>query len=164
MSTVTPAELVEAFIDGFQQSGGAPYYVSDTVTGHPRKFVVEHSGSAAGIWIYAWNLTHGGRPSLPDEYRIQMTSVESPLDLNPNGHTVLMGYYSDLRVFVGFDLSKHRNFAVGSPSVQINVDAIHQALQTGLSFHFKSNDEIAVGVRPDQFLSRNLNLYFNKCG
>lgn len=153
MSTVTPAELVEVFIDGFQQSGGAPYYISDSVTGHPRKFVVESSGSAVDIWIYAWNLTHGGRTSLPDEYRIQMTSVESPLDLNPNGHTVLMGYYSDLRVFAGFDLSKHRNFTVGSPSIQINIDAIHQALQKGLSFHSKSNDEIAVGVRPDQLLN-----------
>ncbi len=153
MSTVTPAELVEAFVDGFQQSGGSAYYVSDTVTGHPRKFVVERYGNTVDVWIYAWNLTHGGRPGLPDEYRIQMTSVESPLELNPNGHTVLMGYYSDLRVFAGFDLSKHKNFTVGSPSVQINIHAIHQALQRGLSLHSKSNDEIAIGVRSDQLLN-----------
>ncbi|MFN5474519.1 MAG: HNH endonuclease, partial [Pseudanabaena sp.] len=39
-----------------------------------------------------------------------------------------------------------------SPSVQIGISAIHSALQNGLSFVTKDNDEIAIGVRPDQFL------------
>lgn len=153
MPPVQPSELVDAFVDGFQQSGGAAYYLSDSAKGHPRKFVVEHSGNVVDVWIYAWNLTHGGHPRPLEEFRIQMTSVVSPLDLNPAGHTVLMGYYSDLRVFAGFDLSKHRNFTAGSPSVQVHIDALHQALQSGFSFHSKGNDEIAVGVRPDQLLN-----------
>ena len=120
---------------------------------HPGQFIIEHSGNGFSAWVYAWNLTHGGRDTLPDEYRIQMTSVDSPLGLNPEGYTVLMGYYSDLRMFAGFDLAKHRTFTAGSPSVQIDIGALHKALQTGLSFHRKSNDEIAVGVRPDQLLN-----------
>lgn len=151
MSPVKPSELVDAFVDGFQHSGGAAYYLSDS--GHPRKFIVEHSGNVVDVWVYAWNLTHGGHTRSPDEFRIQMTSVDSPLDLNPTGYTVLMGYYSDLRVFAGFDLSKHSIFTAGSPSVQVHIDALHQALQTGFSFHSKGNDEIAVGVRPDQLLN-----------
>ncbi|MDH3976312.1 MAG: HNH endonuclease, partial [Deltaproteobacteria bacterium] len=96
-------------------------------------------------------------PSLPDEYRIQMTSVSSPLPKNPDGLTVLMGYHPDLRMFAGFDLNKHSTFTAGSPSVQIDITAIHAALQHGLSFTIKDNDEIAIGVRPDQFLSYCLN-------
>lgn len=153
MPPVSASELVNSFFDGFQQSGGAAYYVSDSVQGHPRRFVFEYYGGVADVWVYAWNLTHGGRDSLPDEFRIQMTSVDSPIALNPNGFTVLMGYHADLRVFAGFDLSKHIGFTAGSPSVQINISALHQALQAGLSFHSKSNDEIAVGVRPDQLVN-----------
>lgn len=86
-----------------------------------------------------------------------MTSVSSPLPRNPNGLTVLMGYYPNLRMFAGFDLEKHSTFTAGSPSVQIGITAIHAALQNGLSFTTKENDEIAIGVRPDQFLSYCLN-------
>lgn len=153
MPPVTPTELVSAFLDGFQQSGGAGYFIADEARTHPRQFIVEHSGNGFSAWVYAWNLTHGGRATLPDEYRIQMTSVDSPLALNPDGYTVLMGYHSDLRMFAGFDLDTHRTFTAGSPSVQIDIGALHQALQTGLSFHRKSNDEIAVGVRPDQLVN-----------
>jgi putative restriction endonuclease len=56
-------------------------------------------------------------------------------------------------MFAGFDLAKHRVFTTGSPSIQININTLHQALQTGLSFHTKTNDEIAVGVRPDQLVN-----------
>ncbi len=86
-----------------------------------------------------------------------MTSVSSPLPGNPNGLTALMGYYPDLKVFTGFDLEKHSTFTAGSPSVQIDISAIHAALQDGLSFITKDNNEIAIGIRPDQFLNYCLN-------
>lgn len=103
--------------------------------------------------MYAWTLTHGGRPSLPDEYRIQMTTVTSPLSLNPKGYTVLLGYEPNLKMFGGFDLRRHHRFTTGSPSVQIDIKCIHKAMQDGLAFDRKDNDEIAVGIRPDQILS-----------
>ncbi|MDH3997400.1 MAG: HNH endonuclease, partial [Desulfuromonadales bacterium] len=92
-------------------------------------------------------------PSLPDEYRIQMTSVITPLQLNPRGYTVLLGYFQDLNVFAGFDIQRHRTFSTGSPSVQIDIGALHQALQYGLSFQRKNNQEIAIGIRPDQLFT-----------
>ena len=91
--------------------------------------------------------------TLRDEYRIQMTSVDSPLRMNPFGYTVLIGYEPSLKMFAGFDLAKHHTFTSGSPSVQISIISLRKALQDGLAFHRKDNNEIAVGIRPDQFMT-----------
>jgi putative restriction endonuclease len=157
MPAVSPSSLVEQILNAIQQSGGVSAYTSESVRIHPRKFVVNFQSVTYTLWVYIWTLTHGGRASLPDEYRIQMTSVTSPLPLNPAGLTVLMGYYPDLEMFAGFDLIRHRIFTEGSPSVQIDLSAIHSALQNGLSFVTKENGEVAVGVRPDQFMNYCLN-------
>jgi len=86
-----------------------------------------------------------------------MTSVGSPLPLNTNGYTVLLGYHEDLKVFVGFDLDSHRTFTEGSPSIQLNISLTHDALQNGFGFTTKDNLEVVVGVRPDQLLTYVLN-------
>jgi putative restriction endonuclease len=80
-----------------------------------------------------------------------MTTVTSPLAMNPNGPTVLIGFEPDSRMFAGFDVRRHQTFTKGSPSVQIDITKVKDALQHGLTFDRKSNDEIAVGIRPDQF-------------
>ena len=159
MPAVQPRVIVDRIVEAIQESGGVAAYVSETVRTHPRKFVFSLSGNTYSLWVYIWTLTFGGRDNLPDEYRIQMTAVSSPLQKNtdPNGLTVLMGYHPDLKMFAGFDLTKHSIFTTGSPSVQIGLSAIHSALQNGLSFVTKNNDEIAIGVRPDQFLNYCLN-------
>ena len=157
MPAVQPREFINAIIDAVQQSGGVGVYASDSDRVHPRKFIVTYNGDVFSLWVYIWTLTHGGRPSLLDEYRIQMTTVHSPLPLNPDGYTVLLGYYPDLSMFAGFDLQRHKTFSVGSPSVQIDIHTIHDALTSGLAFSVKENDEIAVGVRPDQLLDYVLN-------
>ena len=159
MPAISARAIVDRIIEAIQESGGVAAYVSETVKKNPRKFVFSFSKRTYSLWIYIWTLTRGGRRNLPDEYRIQMTSVSSPLQKNPDldGLTVLMGYHPDLKMFAGFDLTKHSTFTTGSPSVQIGLPAIHSALQNGLSFVTKSNDEIAIGVRPDQFLDYCLN-------
>jgi putative restriction endonuclease len=157
MPAVSPKLLVNKIIESIQESCGKSAYVSEKVTTNPRKFLVSYAGKTYSLWVYIWTLTPGGRPNLPDEYRIQMTSVSSPLSKNPDGLTVLMGYKENLNVFAGFDLVKHDTFTVGSPSVQIDISALNAALQNGLSFTTKSNDEIAIGVRSDNFLTYCLN-------
>ncbi len=86
-----------------------------------------------------------------------MTSVRAPLPANPTpepfGHTVLIGYFPDLQVFAGFDFQRHRTFSEGSPSVQIDLPTLRQALQDGLAFDRKENNEIVIGVRPDQLVA-----------
>ena len=137
MPAVSPKIIVNELIEAIQQSGGVASYISENVKTHPRKFNIGHAGNMFSLWVYVWTLTPGGRPSLPDEYRIQMTSAAAPLQTNPDGLTVLLGYYPDLKIFAGFDLMKHKIFTPGSPSVQIDISAIHSALQNGLSFWAK---------------------------
>ncbi|TWT46208.1 hypothetical protein RAS1_26570 [Phycisphaerae bacterium RAS1] len=56
-------------------------------------------------------------------------------------------------MFAGFDIQRHRVFTPGSTSAQIDIRIVQAALQAGLAFDRKENDEIAVGVRPDQLLA-----------
>ena len=153
MPAVSPSDLIDAILRAIQKSGGSGFYTSESPATHPREFLIQCGEDTISLWVYIWTLTHGGRSFLPDEYRIQMTTVRSPLPINPSGHTVLLGYHADLDVFAGFDIDKHRTFTAGSPSVQVNIGAIHTASGDGLAFSRKDNEEIAVGIRPDQFLN-----------
>lgn len=156
MPAVSPLQLVNAILDAIEQSGETGVLVTNERE-HPRRFAVSGPLGPMDLWVYAWTLTFGGRPSLPDEYRIQMTSVSSPLSLNPAAPTVLIGYEPNLKVFAGFDLERHRTFTTGSPSVQIDMTALRQALQDGFAFHRKDNAEIAVAFRPDHFMAYTRN-------
>jgi len=157
MPAISPRELVEAVNDAIQQSGYSAALTSPVRT-HPRKFIISSpDGDSVSLWVYGWTLTFGGRPSLPNEYRIQMTTVTSPLAMNPAGHTVLLGYEPVSKMFAGFDLTRHSAFTTGSPSVQIDIQSVRDALQYGLTFNRKTNNEIAVGIRPDQFMNYALN-------
>jgi putative restriction endonuclease len=157
MPAISPKLMVNRIIDAIQQSGGSAAFMSQSSRGHPREFVINYLGQRFSLWVYIWTVTHGGRPSLPDEYRIQKTGVTSPMLENPHGLTVIMGYYPDLNMFAGFDFTKHHIFTPGSPSAQINMSAINLALQNGLSFSIKDNEDIAIGVRPDQFINYCMN-------
>lgn len=158
MPAISPTELVNSILDAVQQSGGSGVYTSPSLQTHPRKFAVQYLDRSFSIWIYVWTLTHGGGSARPEnEYRIQLTTVQPPLELNPSGYTLLLGYYPDLEIFAGFNIKEHLQFTAGSPSIQIGFDALQKALQNGLSFYQRTNDEIAVGVRPDQFLNYALN-------
>lgn len=157
MPAIQPKEIVEALLLAIEESGYSAVLISLIQT-HPRRFtVIAPDGQQAIVSVYIWTLTFGGRKSLPNEYRIQMTSVKSPLAVATDGPTVLLGYDPDLRLFAGFDLVRHRTFTSGSPSVQIDREELKKAEVEGLSFHRKSNDEIAVGIRPDQLMNYALN-------
>ncbi|MDD5750356.1 MAG: HNH endonuclease signature motif containing protein [Candidatus Pacebacteria bacterium] len=157
MAAIQPQQLIQSIKDAVQESGYSSILVSSERS-HPRKFVVTSPDESEILtWIYIWTLTPGGRPHLENEYRIQMTTVRSPLEINPSGPTVLMGYEPSLNMFAGFDLGRHQVFTTGSPSVQIDIRTIRKAIQDGLSFDRKDNGEIAIGIRPDQFISYILN-------
>ena len=140
-----------AILDAISECGAIGLPIPSSAA-HPRVYLVAQSSGETSFWVYCWNLTHGGRKSLPDEYRIQMTTVESPLPMNPGGRTILLGYEPDREVFAGFDLERHRTFTSGSPSVQVSISTLNGCLQDGLAFQTKSNDEIAIGVRGDHLL------------
>lgn len=156
MPAASPNELADALEEAFTESN-AIAVLNSPAREQPRKLLVKHQDEVLSVWIYIWTLTHGGRQTLPDEYRVQMTGVEPPLIPNPEGFTLLMGLEPDTGAFAGFDLTQHTNFTIGSPSVQINLGCVHQALQDGIAFTRKSNNEIAIGVRADQMLHYTLN-------
>lgn len=156
MPAAAPEELIAGINDAISESGYSSQIVSP-IRRQPRRFIITGQNAPQALTIYAWTLTFGGRPSLRNEYRIQMTSVESPLQLGINGPTVLIGYEPTLNLFAGFDLERHRIFTTGSPSVQIDIQALRRAEIEGLSFHRKSNEEIAVGIRPDMLMAYAMN-------
>ena len=151
MPAATKKEIDSAILEAISESGGIGLLVKKD-TPHPRIFAVSKFDASLELWAYVWTLTHGGRPSLPNEFRIQMTTISSPLPLNPNGPTVLLGYDPNLKMFAGFDIQRHKEFTQGSPSIQINIQAVRQALQDGISINRKSNEELAIGIRPDHLL------------
>src|SRR3954471_16983755 len=112
------AKLIDAVVRALEESGASAVPVS-ALDDNPRKLMVQAGQSAFEVWIYIWTVTYGGYPRSADEYRIQMTRVSSPLQINPSGYTILTGYEPELAVFAGFDLDKHLIFEPGSPSIQI---------------------------------------------
>ena len=157
MPATQPEVLVDAIVDAIQESGQSGILISG-LRQHPRKFLVTmRDGGETYLFVYAWTLTHGGRTRLPDEYRIQMTSVSSPLQISGEGPTVLLGFEPNLKMFAGFDLTRHSTFTTGSPSVQIDIRVVRKAVDDGIAFDRKSNNEIAIGIRSDQLLNYAVN-------
>lgn len=157
MPAVSAPQLVKAITNAFDE-GDASSVLLSPAQGNPRRFVVQHGRNTFEVWIYVWTLTHGGGAARPqNEYRIQLTGVQAPLALNPHGPTLLIGYEANTQCFAGFDLRKHQSFSTRSPSIQIPITTLNDALQYGFSFTTKGNDEIAIGIRPDQFLAYCLN-------
>lgn len=149
--------LLKSVTDALAESDASTVLISSSRK-NPRRFVVQAGQSMFELWVYIWTLTHGGGAARPkNEYRIQITGIQPPLDLNPSGPTILIGYEPNLNCFSGFDLDKHRIFSTRSPSIQIPITTLHSALQNGFSFVTKGNEEIAIGFRPDQFLAYALN-------
>src|ERR1700683_1912542 len=130
MPAVPPKILVKETIDALSDSHAQAALLSPVRT-HPRRFRVITDTGSFDLWIYIWTITHGGATRSAEEYRIQMTTVRPPLAINPNGITLLLGWYPELRVFAGFDIRRHINFSRGSNSVQISLAALEQALNFG---------------------------------
>lgn len=152
------SDLAATILRSFEESGVSAVLISSPAERHPRRFLVPVGGELVEFWIYAWTLTHGGGVKRPaDEYRIQMTSVASPLGMNPAGPTLLLGYEPGSGCFAGFDVRKHRVFAGRSPSIQIPITTVRAAAQNGFAFAVKGNEEIAIGLRAEQLLSYALN-------
>lgn len=156
MPAVPPEVIVREIISACQLAGYQAAVDPTSIRRNPRKFRIASSDHEVfSLWVYVWTLTPGGRVSLPNEYRIQMTSVDSPLGLcpDPDGITLVMGYEPNIRAFAGFDLNLHRAFTPGSPSIQVQIDTIRASLSCGIAFEKKTNDEIALGIRKDCFLN-----------
>lgn len=161
MAGLPAVELTQSILNALSDCNASPVLLSSPVR-NPRRVIVQTDPDAIELWIYVWTLTHGGGHVRPmNEYRIQLTGVDPPLPINPNGFTILTGYEPNSRCFAGFDIRRHKIFSPKSPSIQIPITALHTALQYGLSFVRKANKEIAIGFRSDQFMTyaRNADIF-----
>jgi putative restriction endonuclease len=156
MPKLPSSQLVSAVLDAIRESGCSGQLASPAGS-NPRRIVVVGPTGGFNLSVYIWTLTPGGRVKLPNEFRIQITGVQSPLEISEDGPTVMVGYDPASRLFAGFDLVRHRVFTPGSSSVQIDVTELRGAETDGLIFQRKTNDEIAVGIRSDMFIAYCLN-------
>ena len=163
MPSIPRSELTRRLLLAFEDSGASVQLLSSETT-NPRRILVEFQGKSVVVLAYLWTLTFGGRRSLPNEYRIQMTGVQSPLCRNTDGPTLLLGFEGVYETFAGFDVSKHTVFTEGSPSVQIDIDVVRQARTIGMAFQRKSNGEVVCGICPDHMLAYTLSDGIYDCG
>jgi len=109
---------------------------------------VVRQGQSINVRCYVWNVSHGGGIARPrSEYRVQITGVSSFQNLTDEV-TLVLGFWRDASVFVGFDHRHHMAFGF-SPSIQIKESALREAYENGLSLYKRGNGEVAVAVRPD---------------
>lgn len=120
---------------------------------HPFRLKIQRDEVSHIMRIYVWKLTHGGGARRPkDEYRIQITSVEQFKE-EPDGKTLILGWWNESEVFVGFDFNKHKDPLGNSPSIQIREAALKKAHVEGIAACPKNNKEIAIAFRPDYFIT-----------
>jgi putative restriction endonuclease len=83
----------------------------------PVRYEIANGDETQILRVYIWNLTHGGESRPLNEYRIQV-KVDR-FEEESNSKTLILGYYDDLSVFAGFDISKHIGKPGWSASMQI---------------------------------------------
>jgi putative restriction endonuclease len=124
---------------------------------HPARYQIyrDDENNNETVRIYIWNLTHGGGAArAADEYRIQITGIASEngsqqFFAEPDGKTVILGWWQEIGVFAGFDYSFHSGPLGNSPSIQIREAALRNAHANGFAAHNKGNGELAIAFRPD---------------
>ena len=122
---------------------------------HPARYQVYKDEKSFRVKIYIWNLTHGGGTMrAADEYRIQITALPEPTGSQQfipeiGGKTLILGWWSEIGVFAGFDYNFHKAPLGSSPSIQIRENALHAAHRNGFAPHNRGNGELAIAFRSD---------------
>ncbi len=143
--------LLERIAEAVYASGWSLLY-GESVAVLPFELRMFKEDESYPLLIYIWNLTHGGGSARPrNEYRIQMTGVDSALRFTTGYKTLLLGWHESLEVFVGFDVRKHGRSISRSPSIQVHLETIKKAKRDQIAFQRKGNDEIAVAFLPGLF-------------
>jgi putative restriction endonuclease len=157
MPQLPKPELIERVRDAVQQSDWHVLF-EPALTEHPFRLRVFDKERRLSLLVYIWTITHGGGRRRPQrEYRIQLTGVSPPLKISRDYVTLLLGWYEELQVFAGFDVTKHTTFSTRSPSIQIHLDTLERAAEQGFGLQTKGNDEIAVAFRSDLLMEYVVN-------
>ncbi len=148
MAKLGKEELFDLVIGAVRNCGWQVVRLS-ALNQHPLRFKMFKDEEGLLVRAYIWNISHGGGAARPaDEYRIQITGVDQFRE-EPDGKTVILGWWDEAGVFAGFDFRFHRRPLGFSPSFQIKEEYLREAYQKGFCPYQKDNREIAVAFRPD---------------
>ena len=159
MSRLPKEELFDLIKQAIKESGWSFRVVGDR---HPFLLYVYTGEAVERLRIYIWNVTHGGRTRPIDEYRIQITTVDS-IDVTPPLKTLLLGWDRRYEVFAGYNASRYTMFGQ-SPSLQIKEGTLERAGNEGFAIQPKEWDEVGdvtevvVAFRPELFMTYASNL------
>lgn len=139
-------------------------------TDHPLRVKIFGDNESHELLIYIWNISHGGKSRSLDEFRIQITGVDSIL-LSTDYITLLLGYFSEneKECFVAFDAIKHSTFGF-SPSIQVKKNTLNTAIEKGIAIQEKSRneegkiDEVAIAFEPELMIQYITEMYPNYYG
>ena len=153
MARLRKSALFGLFEDAIRASGWSFLHLNDP-NEHPAAYQIYSAEKSWRVRVYIWNISFGGRKALPDEWRIQVTGLPEPAGSQQffqeiGGKTLILGWWSDLGIFAGFDITYHSEPLGKSPSIQIRQDAFEAAHVNGLAFYFRGHDEIAFAIKPD---------------
>ncbi len=140
------ADLLARFEEAIRLSGWNILYL--THGDHPARYKIYKDGNISTVRVYIWNISHGGAGRKAKEYRIQVTGFNK-FTPEPNGLTLILGWWEDVGVFAGWDYRHHTGMLGGSPSMQISEDALRQARLTGFASYVNQKGENAIAFRPD---------------
>lgn len=118
-----------------------------------RQYQVYTDAQSFPIIVYIWNVTHGGGSArATNEYRIQVTGGGlSQFIPEQGGKTLILGWWDEVGVFVGFDYTRHSGPLGFSPSLQVSLQALEDAHHNGFATYTKGTGETAITFRPDFF-------------
>jgi putative restriction endonuclease len=150
MPTLSPLELRNKIFDAIKLSGWQAFPVSASAQ-QPYKLLLFPNDNEPGLAlnVYIWNVTHGGKGRDPNEYRIQMHGKE--IQQPPDYVSLLLGWWDDGSVFVGYDIEAHGGKLAKSPSAQVRIETLRDAAHGGMAAQTKDN-EIVVAFRPELFV------------
>lgn len=152
MGRLTKPNLLKIFERGMTRSG-LTFLNLSSKSEHPALYQVITSTGSFRVRVYIWNLTFGGRATLPDEWRIQITGLPDlgrgqRLIFEQGVKTTILGWCEEIGVFAAYDIAKHSGPLGGSPSIQIRQPALEEARKNGLAPHFRGGSEAAYAVEP----------------
>ncbi|WP_299048868.1 hypothetical protein [uncultured Tateyamaria sp.] len=140
--------LISKATDALAEGGWSVEMLTEDGT-HPARFIMSQDGVNHVVKLYVWNLSHGGKSRSQDEYRIQITGVET-FEPEQNGRTLLLGWSEDFNVFAGFDVQRRLGKMGASPSIQITAKTLQAAVESGASLQDKTKNEFAAALTPEK--------------
>jgi putative restriction endonuclease len=151
MPILSKPELLSKIDDAIEAAGWNVLHVSTSSLWHPFDVKPYQADQTLSVRIFIWNVTHGGGSErAEDEYRIQLKGKK--LEPRADFDSLLLGWWDEQQVFVGWDITKYSGLLGKSPSVQVRKETLQDALKNGLAFQDRGDAGIVVAFRPEMFI------------